>query len=85
LLEARDLTKRSQTLLVVDGVSFTINPGEILGYLGPNGSGKSTTIVVAILLLVSAALRWIRLQTWGQLPFEFEDSLPDSFETLGLQ
>jgi ABC-type lipopolysaccharide export system ATPase subunit len=85
LLEARDLTKRSQTLLVVDGVSFTINPGEILGYLGPNGSGKSTTIVVAILLLVSAALRWIRLQTRGRLPFEFEDSQPDSFETLGLQ
>jgi hypothetical protein len=42
-------------------------------------------IVVAILSLAAAALRWIRLQTWGRLPFEFEDYLPDRFETLGLQ
>jgi hypothetical protein len=42
-------------------------------------------IVVAILSLAAAALRWIRLQTWGRLPLEFEDYLPDKFETLGLQ
>jgi ABC-2 type transport system ATP-binding protein len=51
LLEARDLTKRYQTLLAVDKVSFTIRPGEILGYLGPNGSGKSTTINMVVGLL----------------------------------
>ena len=28
----------------MDSVSFTIRPGEILGYLGPNGAGKSTTV-----------------------------------------
>lgn len=28
----------------MESVSFTIAPGEILGYLGPNGSGKSTTV-----------------------------------------
>jgi ABC-type multidrug transport system ATPase subunit len=31
-------------LLAVDGVSFTVAPGEIFGVLGPNGAGKSTTI-----------------------------------------
>ena len=28
----------------VDGISFSVMPGEILGFLGPNGAGKSTTI-----------------------------------------
>lgn len=28
----------------VDGISFTVQPGEIVGYIGPNGAGKSTTI-----------------------------------------
>src|ERR1017187_8104221 len=44
MLEARDLTKRYSGLAVVDHVSFTIHPGEVLGYLGPNGAGKSTTV-----------------------------------------
>ena len=45
----------------------------------------SWCVVLAILILVNAVLRWVRLQTWGRLPFEFEDYLPDSFSTLGLQ
>ena len=44
MLDVRDLTKRFLRTPVVDHVSFTIRPGEILGYLGPNGSGKSTTV-----------------------------------------
>jgi ABC-2 type transport system ATP-binding protein len=44
LLEARGLTKCYASIPAVDDVSFTIRPGEILGYLGPNGSGKSTTV-----------------------------------------
>ena len=38
------MTKRYSGIPVVNGVSFTIRPGEILGYLGPNGAGKSTTV-----------------------------------------
>src|SRR3984893_2739053 len=46
MLEVRDLIKRYSRIPAVDGVSFTIRPGEILGYLGPNGAGKSTTVKV---------------------------------------
>ncbi len=44
MLEVRLLTKRYSGIPVVDAVSFSIRPGEILGYLGPNGAGKSTTV-----------------------------------------
>jgi ABC-2 type transport system ATP-binding protein len=44
MLEVRHLTKRYSSIPAVQDVSFTIRPGQILGYLGPNGSGKSTTV-----------------------------------------
>src|ERR1700720_2061363 len=46
MLEVRDLIKRYNRIPAVDGVSFSIRPGEILGYVGPNGAGKSTTVKV---------------------------------------
>jgi ABC-2 type transport system ATP-binding protein len=48
LIELRQLTKRfgskSGGILAVDRVSFSVEPGEVLGFLGPNGAGKSTTM-----------------------------------------
>ena len=41
LLEVRDLTRHFGGLTAVDGISFTVERGEVLGLVGPNGSGKS--------------------------------------------
>lgn len=51
MLEVCGLTKRFNGIPVVDNVSFTLRPGEILGYIGPNGAGKSTTVKMIIGLL----------------------------------
>ena len=44
MLEAHHLVKRYYGGAVVNDVSFTLEPGEVTGYLGPNGSGKTTTV-----------------------------------------
>jgi ABC-2 type transport system ATP-binding protein len=44
MIETRGLTKRYGPTLAVDDLSFTIQPGQVTGFLGPNGSGKSTTM-----------------------------------------
>ena len=43
-LDVQGLTKRFNEFVAVDHISFTVQPGEVIGYLGPNGSGKTTTI-----------------------------------------
>jgi ABC-2 type transport system ATP-binding protein len=44
VIEVENLTKRYESKLAVDGVSFAVEPGEIFGILGPNGAGKTTTV-----------------------------------------
>ena len=43
-LEIEHVTKRYGPTTAVDGLSFTVAPGRVTGFLGPNGSGKSTTM-----------------------------------------
>jgi ABC-2 type transport system ATP-binding protein len=44
MIEVQGLVKNYGTKRAVDGVSFTVRQGDILGFLGPNGAGKSTTM-----------------------------------------
>jgi ABC-2 type transport system ATP-binding protein len=44
--------RRTSTLVAVDRVSFTLEPGEMVGYIGANGAGKSTTIKMLTGILV---------------------------------
>jgi ABC-2 type transport system ATP-binding protein len=43
-IEINDLAKHFGAIKAVDGVSFSVKKGEVLGFLGPNGAGKSTTM-----------------------------------------
>ncbi|HEX9462800.1 MAG TPA: ABC transporter ATP-binding protein [Alphaproteobacteria bacterium] len=55
VIEVKGLTKRFQTILAVDDVSFTVRRGQITALLGGNGAGKTTTISMLLGLLVPTA------------------------------
>lgn len=60
MLEIDDLSKRYGEVVALDGCSFTVEPGRMLGFLGPNGAGK-TTAMRAIFGLVrpdAGEVRW---------------------------
>jgi ABC-2 type transport system ATP-binding protein len=46
MIEVQNLTKRYRDRSAIDGLTFSVKEGEILGFLGPNGAGKSTTMKI---------------------------------------
>ena len=51
VIEVRNLTKQFKQVKVVDDLSFTVNRGDVYGFLGQNGAGKSTTIRMLLSLI----------------------------------
>jgi ABC-2 type transport system ATP-binding protein len=47
-IEVAGLRKRFGATLALDGMSFTVRPGQVTGFVGPNGAGKSTTMRVVL-------------------------------------
>ncbi|HEY5692160.1 MAG TPA: ABC transporter ATP-binding protein [Cyclobacteriaceae bacterium] len=52
MIEVRDIHKRFGRLLVLEGVSFSINNGGVFAILGPNGSGKTTLLKIILGMVV---------------------------------
>jgi ABC-2 type transport system ATP-binding protein len=69
VLELRDLARRYGDVVALDGISFTVERGQMFGFVGPNGAGKTTAM--RIVLGVLAADR-------GEVLFE---GRPVDFET----
>jgi ABC-2 type transport system ATP-binding protein len=59
--------RRYREVRALDGVSFAVEPGELVGYIGPNGAGKSTTVKVLAGILVPTEGR---CEIAGRVPWE---------------
>ncbi|MBN2309027.1 MAG: ATP-binding cassette domain-containing protein [Candidatus Hydrogenedentes bacterium] len=59
--------RRHRTVYALDGVSFAIEPGELVGYIGPNGAGKSTTVKILSGILVPDSGR---CEVLGRVPWQ---------------
>lgn len=78
ILECKGLSKRFGAVTALDGISFTIEPGRIVGLLGPNGSGKTTLIKLANGLLVpTAGELWINGRAPGKESHAMVSYLPE--------
>ncbi|MDO8452663.1 MAG: ABC transporter ATP-binding protein [bacterium] len=60
VIQVKNLTKKFGKFTAVDGITFSVYPGEIVGFLGPNGAGKTTTIQM-LLDLVTPTSGTIRM------------------------
>jgi ABC-2 type transport system ATP-binding protein len=60
MLEVADLARRYGDVIALDGLSFTVEPGQLFGFVGPNGAGKTTTmrIILGVLEPDAGSVRW---------------------------
>ena len=70
-LDLRNVTKRFGGVAAVDGVTFSIAKGEILGVIGPNGAGKTTLLncISGVYRLDGGDIRWLGVSIAGLAPY----------------
>jgi len=56
-IEANSITHRYGTVTAVDDISFTVNDGELFGFIGPDGAGKTTLFRIAATLIIPSGGR----------------------------
>ena len=89
MLEVFDLVKQYKNFRAVDGLSFTIKPGDIVGLLGPNGAGKTTALrcISGILRPTNGAVRIngydiVSQQAKAKTGLAFVPEVPSLYELL---
>lgn len=89
MLEVSNLVKEYKSLRAVDGLSFVIQPGEIVGLLGPNGAGKTTALrcVAGILRPTSGEIKingfdLVQEQGKAKAGLAFVPEVPSLYELL---
>lgn len=59
-IHVENLTRHFGAITAIHNISFTVNPGEIVGFLGPNGAGKSTTMrILCGIMAASSGSAWV--------------------------
>lgn len=76
LLEVKNLVKKYDRVVAVDGVSFALQPGVCFGLLGPNGAGKTTTIEI---------IEDVIPPTAGEIFYKGKPRSPSFREEVGIQ
>ena len=72
VLEVQDLSRAFGGIQAVDGVSFALHPGEIVGLIGPNGAGKTTLVnlITGVVKPSSGAVRFEGRDVTRQRPWQ---------------
>ncbi|MEN8661817.1 MAG: ABC transporter ATP-binding protein [Lentimonas sp.] len=70
-IRVKNLTRKYGAFTAIQNVSFTVNPGEIVGFLGPNGAGKSTTMrILSGIMSATSGSAWVGGVCVAQSPHE---------------
>lgn len=76
MIEIKNISKKFDNKIAVDGLSLSINKGEVVGFLGPNGAGKTTTMrILTGFLIPDSGVVTIEKKGVLNNPIEFKSNI----------